>query len=517
MWNLFRFFIWTTALTFFSSSVYAQLNENRAIEPGKQKLLIVLKSGSAQPKIQEKWWQICSKIGSKLLVGVGPHGYGIFSDFSCFDENKKISGTLTERRWALIVTPVENKGKKSINFTLKINRETNYEDGSSAIFGINGFAVSEVSHAVVDKIDVLLQDEDFLNLIAFSLLEQAPFSVAAPENSISYKYVKTLGTRWSLPPLSEQMTMFDVRYNASKDAWDTGRTKYLKSEPVTSRPNSGSVKLRWLHSSFSRATILPQLQAQIDAATREYSKDTPSVEEENRVSGGLFHVRYGFSLVRNTELMKKATLVGLELRSKRTANREIVAWYDLVPSVKATTVNKLGTEESSSLRWGRFALGADFHGDFRDWTKGILQRISLIPRVSFWNLDFSVNSSGVLKTFKLERDFSVGIDLGVAREIGKFEIRLLAGTEAAGYFSKISNNATEEAIGKSSQVHTVKFAGDLLAKMISFDLFAKNCYLVGKAFAQTEKITVYKTAISGEKSSAALNVTFAGLGVGLNW
>lgn len=515
--------------------------------PMHLKIIWNLKDGTKDAKPVERnqektvWTTACAAIGRSLLVGEGPWGMGAFASFSCWLDDKKISGSAKGKPWTLEY------------------KETD-AGVSLVISDAESRKMSEVKYAPSDFSAYFFEDSEFVDLLAMKLLDGLPFmgcirkGALATEDRFSGRYPRTFGKSGRrypivLPPKylmgyrlerSKSGEVFRARVagvvaqssidpdNAAPEASPKKTEK--RTEPVVhwhANPElvtSNKTGFVWLHNAAGRDQMGVSLQAGINQAQKALS----DAVDEGMLSGvfsklkkgirattasGYVGVRYGPQVLSGDKLLSKTAFFGLIGEVRGGPLEGVRFYYDKLPQA---TVVQDGFD--TSIAWGRFIVGKSFGLKLAKFA----DRLDLTPKLGVWNFhlkypikfnaDETVSETG---TFDLDRALSFALEAGVEWTSSWYILRTWYSFDGAAIISKVgSKRVTSNRAGLDTYWATGP----------KFSLFGASFKTMLLGFMTYEHLGITNTSTNetltegqSEITDLAINSGYLGLGLALSW
>lgn len=491
------------------------------------------------------WLAACNVLGKSMFEGQGPWGLGVFSSYSCWLDEKKISSG-----------PTKNK-----TWTLE------YKETDENVFLVlsdpDHRKIAEVIMAPSKWTTYFFADREFCDLMAMKLLDGMPAIGVLSKGAISsggafksrYPYANVKGGRkfpLVLPPkniaayklfvdpatgvFSAETVGAAVLKSVDPETLLNDKTKATnKQEKPTSEAfvhwqateelvSSNKDHAAFLHNQNGRNRRSADIQPAIDAAQKILDTAAEGGVLSSVLRGlrkgilattasGYVGVRYGPQILPGDPLLAKTAFLGLigEVRGGPVGGLRF--YYDKVPM---TTVSQ--NEIETSIAWGRFIVGKSFGLNLSKF----IDRIDITPKLGLWNfhakLPIEADESGqVIKAgaFDLDNAMSLALEAGIEWSSSWYSIRPWYSFDGAGAISKVNKKrVTSNRIGLDSYWT----AGP---KFSLFSIPFKTTWLL---FAVYETIGLTNNdpksdLEDGESEITAIKFSsgYAGAGVAISW
>lgn len=448
-----------------------------SIEPGHVRIVWSLKQGTddsdpISKKTETKTWQTaCANIGKSLTVNQGPWGFGFFANFSCWIDDKKISGEAKKKSWVLEYKETEE------NVFIVISDSENRK-------------VSEVVLKPSRYTTYFFSDKEFTDIVALKLLDGLPAMLYLPKGSLtkegglSGRYVfgsPKGGRKFAVIPPPKNLMAYKLLQSPSNaysaEVFGTMTQKSLDADPADSKAakkSDSGVRWQaneelvtanargglWLHNQQGRNRRANEMQGIIDESQKTLAAAADEGVLSNFMRGvkkgllattasGYVGLRYGPQVLPGDPLLAKTAFLGLigEVRGGPLSGLRF--YYDKVPM---TTVTQNGNE--TSIGWGRFIVGKSFGMNLSKFA----DRIDLTPKIGLWNFHAKLpaerdadNQVSKVGSFDLDQAISLALEFGIEWSSSWYAIRPWYSFDGAGAISKFSKKrVTSNRIGLDS-------------------------------------------------------------------
>jgi hypothetical protein len=398
----------------------------------------------ALAKRQEKAKDACQSLGKALQVGRGPWGFGAFSTFVCYRDNKVVSGKARKTDWSLIILDTE----KNASFTLMAGNKI----------------VAEVKIQPSEFTFQILSDNEFIDLLAYSLLDSMPMGLNVTKASMKKTTTKFLGRYWragdasnfkyKMPPPPEEIILYHLRKNDKNGRFVSQVVATAKVNKLT-KPKAkkdgkrdilvGGSVLYEADSSIAAdigknslwgqnaagpggrqaelKTIIDEAHLQLDAAAKDGSLDEFLHSQDGGITkfllattaSGYVGLRYGLQVLPGDSIISKTNLFSLLLEIRGGPVKGLRYYYDKIPKTVSKKELSDGTEDESSIESARHVLAYSFGFD----PGFLVDRVTIDPKLGMWSFNASLPSNldddGVPREII---DFTLGNTLSLALEIG---------------------------------------------------------------------------------------------------
>ena len=503
-------------------------------------------SDPIEQKTENKTWlAACNTLGKSMSAGQGPWGLGVFSSYSCWLDDKKISsGPAKNKAWILEYKETEE------NVFLVLSDSDHRK-------------MAEVIMAPSRSTSYFFADREFCDLMAMKLLDGMPTIGVLSKGAISgdgafksrYPYANAKGGRkfpLIYPPkniVGYKLYVDPTSGVFSADTLGAAAQKTVDPEVVANDKDKSAKKIEkpsaepfihwqateelsandkeqsiWFHNQAGRNKRSAEIQPAIDQAQKilaEAAEDgvLSSVLRGLRkgilatTASGYVGLRYGPQVLPGDPLLAKTAFFGVigEVRGGPLAGLRL--YYDKVPM---TTVQQNGVE--TSIAWGRFIVGKSFGLNLSKF----VDRIDITPKLGLWNfhakLPTDYDTSGQVTkagAFDLDRAMSFALEAGVEWSSSWYAIRPWYSFDGAAAISKVNKKrVTSNRVGLDSYWT----AGP---KFSVFKVPFKTTWLL---FAVYETIGLTNTDPKTELEDGESEITgitfssgYTGAGVAISW
>lgn len=396
------------------------------------------------------WTEGCAKIGDALLAGKGPWGYGAFKSFGCYRGKKHVAGDVNEAKadaWTLTVVD----GVDEVGFT--ISRR--------------GKKIAQVRMPPSEYTLNFLEDAEFADLIAFSLLDAMPMALRISSTTKESGKDKFAGRHWSagtskafkydVPPPPVELVLYRLSWDRKRGLWRSqvvgtasrgkvvapkqtkekkktllvgGSVEYVSSVDLAAAGSTGPL---WAQDAAGPGSRQAELQNALreahlvlDAAAKTGQLATFLDEGAGLVTSllqsaasGYVGLRYGIQVLPSEgqlgRLLDKTSIFSLVAEVRGGPAKGLRYYYDKLPETKATLAAEDGSDERALLAFSRHTLGFSLGID----PGYLVDRLTVDPKLGMWEfharLPTSQNEDGkVLRsdTFEIGRSFSLAAEVG---------------------------------------------------------------------------------------------------------
>jgi len=451
--NFIRVFLLAAFCSTVSPRLIAQVNSANGFinlnEPGNIK--IQMTNSLAQlvridPSSRDdvtKWQQACGRIGLSLQVGIAPWGLGAFRQYSCWIDDKHISGP---KEGAVISASFSATGEYiKVDFF-----------GPAASPGMNAKLPRSAGFFK------LLDDDAYSDLVALVILDQLPYAglvnagvsrnvrhvklsqkvpkfvvgIDPPANMVAFQLTATS----TKPEALLAKINGDVLYNVITRT-DSNAPKEIRQKFGNTLPSAKNIKSFWIQNAAGPGKLTKSLTEHLDML-RDLIDD-----EENKIKSlfaGALVARFGISVVTEPELLKKSKLIGVVLDSRPFGFGGLRLFFDMVPTeTQIDLINE--KEEKTQFGWKRFAIGWSLSAAIAKWTNGLIDTVDFTPKASIWDLVMklriaTVDGSTRSYEFLVKNDHSFGWELGMEKTLAPFLFRVWYGADFLGWFAKLEGS-----------------------------------------------------------------------------
>lgn len=514
------------------------------------------KNKKAKKEYEKSFQTACKKLGEAMTVGKGPWGFGAFSSFGCYQGKKKVAGIEKNSKWEMSIV----HGKKNIEFNVIYKSDT----GTT----IN---IATVEQPASDSFFKFFLDDEFTDILAFSLLERLPMGIQVVKASIkgsppqfNGRYIragKSADFKFSTPMPPEEIVLFRLAWDEQAKAWRSsvvgiakqvridepkkkkrkkkkgvslqgGAVVYEISEDVSQLLSQGPVWGQGSDGPSARSEELEEIIAEANTKFQEAESNGSLLDYINGKSTGVFDkllstaasgyiaARYGIQVLSGDPLLAKISTFGLLFEMRGGPAKGLRYYYDKVPRVEANQeLSKLADEntpDKTSLESARHVLGfsVDFNPGF------LFDRVTIDPKLGMWTfsavLPADVDSEGKVisvKSFELGSTFSVALEVGLELLSDWYTLRGWYSIDSGFSLIKTGGQVTSNRFG----IDTYFTAGP------SFPIFGIPFKTALLAFFVFENVALEagdpKEAQAGDKEITGIEYSggFAGGGIGVTW
>lgn len=427
------------------------------------------------------WLTACNVLGKSMSAGQGPWDLGVFSSYSCWLDEKKISsGPAKNKSWILEY------------------RETQ-ENVFIVLSDPDHRKIAEVIMAPSRWTTYFFADREFCDLMAMKLLDGMPAIGVLRKGTVSndgtfksrYPYANTKGGRkfpLVLPPkniVAYKLFVDSASGFFSAETYGSAAQKSVDPETVVSGKDKSAKKqekslgepsIHWLANEelietnreqdvfFQNQTGRNRRSADIQPAIDKAQKILDEAAEGGILSSvlrglkkgilattasGYVGLRYGPQILPGDPLLAKTAFLGLigEIRGGPVAGLRF--YYDKVPM---TTVVQNGIE--TSIAWGRFIVGRSFGLNLSKF----VDRVDITPKLGLWNfhakLPIEFDEAGQVSkagSFDLANAVSLALEAGIEWSSSWYSVRPWYSIDAAGAISKVNKKrVTSNRVGLDS-------------------------------------------------------------------
>lgn len=446
------------------------LEQKPNFEPQHLKLVWKIKEGSKDSRPLEKgtesktWLNACSNLGKSLLIGQGPWGMGVFASFSCWTDDKKISGNPKGKPWTLEYMETDER----VSLTLM--------DADSRVMSEAAFGPSPYTA-------YFFGDKEFVDLLALKLLDGLPFlgyiakGALIGEGAFVGRYPRSLpnGRKRPVVPPPKSLTVYRLSVDKNSSLYhaqvvgSVSQASLDPESPLEAQVQKKSEKAKepmvhwraneeliqsnkdsfvWFHNEAGRNRMAPDLQLAIDQIQKVLAEAADEGMLTNMLRGlkksiiattasGYVGVRYGPQVLPGDDLLGKTSFFGLLAEVRGGPLEGVRFYYDKLP-LKA--VEQDGFE--TSIEWSRLVVGKSFGLKLNRFA----DRVEITPKLGLWNFhtklpvnydaDGKVTKVGV---FDLDRAMSFSLEMGVEWNSPVYVIRPWYSFDGAGLISKINS------------------------------------------------------------------------------
>lgn len=497
----------------------------------------------------QKWLNVCKSIGQTLKPGAGPWNAGAFKKTRCTFGDKSAKGKPTD--WLLAFKQTDVAIEVSLSYRSEAAQTVTY-----ATMSLSGPQV------FLDYV----QDEEFIDLIVMTLMDQMPFFMQIAPSQVemdgkdavlSARYPRIGASRerkFKLNPPPKELTLYTLEMDAETGRFNSrvvGRAKLDELEPVdakTMQKNRGKrnapqgwahyvldaeaakVTLNrrvWAHSSEGRGRRAKELSGSAAAASHlmtERAKDgelTDLLESGfdtftnallDTAASGYVGLRYGKQILTGDELLSKTSFVGLLTEVRGGPLSGLRVYYDVLPE---TSVERDGFE--TSIGWNRLIFGTSF-----TYNPGFLvDKLDLTPKLGVWTLnavlpteETAAGQVAATSRFEFKRQFGFGVEAGAELSSDWYVVRGWYGFDMALSLGKIGGSSV-----KSSRFGVDAF----MTAGPTFEVLGASLKTAILAFMFYESVELEKTGKSAESTAAgeisgiSYDGGYAGLGAAISW
>lgn len=409
-------------------------------------------SGSKKEKklFQKDFQRSCDKLGKSLLVGSGPWGFGVFNTFGCYYGKKHIGGLDRKSKWQLLI-----KSKaQSIVF------ESSFTSSAGTFVEL-----AKISFDASKSFFKFFADDEFTDIVAFSLLEKMPMGASVVKARISGsppqfsgRYIKSgrgSSFKYETPGAPTDLVLFTLEWSEEAKSWRSNvigtakkvkviepsrkkRKSRLKGGSVIFEVDSSAMKVLsaepvWAQNASGPGVLSEELsEVREDALEKLQSADAQGRLSDfinGKISGvldqlldtaasGYVALRYGRQALKGDEMINKTSIFGLLLEVRGGPLRGLRYYYDKMPKVELSRkIVVAGKREdiTTSIESARHVLGFSF-----DFNPGFLiDKITVDPKLGRWNfnavLPTEKDENGEIisvRTFDLGNTFSTALEIG---------------------------------------------------------------------------------------------------------
>lgn len=543
-------------LAFFLAFVFAKKSLAEPVVTDHVQIILDTKASKKKPmskKERSAYHEVfrlaCDKIGRSLLAGAGPWGFGIFNSFGCYRGNKFLGGVNQKSKWQVLVTD----SAQSIAF-------------EALYFSSAGTKVelARVSYPPSKSFFKFFADDEFTDLVAFSLLERMPMGalvfkarVGGTPPQFNGRYIRAgrgSSFKYDTPDPPGELTLFSLEWDEPSKTWRSAvqgtakKMKIVKPNKKTrkSRLRGGSVVYE-VTEALALTLAKGPLYAQSSAGPGYQSEDLDEIGEDaleklqaadnqgrlldfinGRITGvldkildtaasGYVAVRYGKQVLTGDEMLNKTSIFGLLVEVRGGPLQGLRYYYDKMPKVElARKLADGGGEVQTSIESARHVLGFAF--DFRPGF--LVDKLTVDPKLGRWNfkavLPTEKNLNGdivSIRTFDLGNTFSTALEVGAEMLANWYTIRGWYSIDSGFSLLKSGGQVTSNRFGidayftagPSFPIFGIPFKTALLAFFFYEDVALK--------LGRLETPQPGETAIE----EVGYEGGFAGLGLGVTW
>lgn len=400
----------------------------------------------------------CQNIGKSVQAGSGPWGFGVFKNYSCSHGAKKIFGNKKKSPWSMNIT----NSNKNFIFQIKNNSEIVAETklkGSESGFDT-------------------LQDPEFVDLIAYSLMLQLPFlikidhsKINKADQTVKFRHWKTSETaefKFKFPKPPQKIRFYTLQQDPVSKLYKShliGEGQLSKTEPPKLESPKGDKKKSqkkkdkdkvlkggfvyysvpqevlnlndtlslWAHLYDGPVEKDPQHEKIMNAASSELDKHALDGTLDNFLKGktgliasllesaasGYVGMRYGLQVLpvegQLGKLLDDTSIFNLVAEVRGGPVKGLRYYYDKLPETKMKLDGVNGEKVKTSVAFARHVLGFSWEIPI-DF---VVDRITIDPKLGVWTFNASLpvqqdEFGNVLSV----QDFNLGSTASVAIESG---------------------------------------------------------------------------------------------------
>ena len=505
-------------------------------------------SKESAKKRKSQWRKVCKSLGNTLKVGGGAWGSGGFTTFTCKESPSK--SKKKKSSWVLTL-------KQSDTEIVATVHHLSDRSAEPVEFAKQQFAYSE-------DFLLFLEDEEFVDMIALSIMDQLPFFMSiqlrkdeADETIFRARYPRVGGSRERKFPLilpAKELTFYTLEVDEKTGLFKSrvaGTAKLERLEPTgesARRKNRGKrnaiegyayyklddqavksarVGRLWGHNSQGRSRKSVETSKSIGVASTKLIDSASKGNLNSLLEGGFdlltnalldtaasgyVGIRYGKQILAGDPLLAKTSFFGLlsEIRGGPLGGLRI--YYDYLP----TATNNLDGFKTS-IGWSRLIFGTSlgFNPGF------LFDRIDITPKIGMWSLSATLpteqNEEGItigVSDFKFKKQLSFGVEAGVEWQSPIYLLRTWYGFDMALSLGKYGGSAVKSnRFGLDSFVNTGP----------DFSVFGANLKTALLLFVIYESVELSSPQVknspadAGEISGITYDGGYAGLGLAISW
>ena len=280
--------------------------------------------------------------------------------------------------------------------------------------------VSEISVPVKNTIWGFIDDKRLMNYVSLFLIDNAPYQYLISNlepiyesNSydgfkaneiefnnlyLSSSMVKTIKvSEYASNLKDEKAKVFKTRSFQYRKVQSYNLPKFQKSKLYVGINKEGRGKNSKKLMQKLNDYLIEKYDLHLSFATRS----THNLIDE--FSRGFVGLRFGKSLVRDSEILAKSNFIGLVFEKRAGLLDGLKINWDFAPEV---TDDYEG--DDLSLSWNRLAIGLGFHSNFGNFLDGFW----LVPRISIMQYSAVINQTdGDLLNFDISNSLTIGFEL----------------------------------------------------------------------------------------------------------
>jgi hypothetical protein len=498
-------------------------------------------SSERQKASKSSWVNGCRELGKTLGPQSNPWVYGVFDSFFCELNSKVVFGKKAKAQFSIEI--VDSKSKMTISLFQHLGKRSSKT------------LLAQFNLDSTQNLHTFLQDKEFVDLLALSILESMPAAGLVSAESERLKgdklFVRPLrkeqsaNLKYNYPGLPAELIFFELRWDKKASLWKSnvvgyGKLASTKKEPahyqlddnVQNAIKSGSV---FLHSSEGPVKASERWSAPLNDAVKDLDKVVSSGKFSDFMKGieldmldtllstaasGYVGFKYGVQVLPTYGelglLLGKTRIVSVLVEIRSGPAKGLRYYYDLLPETKAAVTLTDGIRDEQYIGFARHILGYSFGLDFDSF----IDRVTVDPKLGLWTFNARLpvqlsedGSVARLGDFNLGSTYSIAIEFGLENISDWYVIRTWAGMDTGYSLVKTGGKISSYRFGIDAFLTAgpeIPFFGTALkTTWVLFYVFDHLDIRSQESF----QLGVGEEVIKGLEYDAA----YAGAGVALSW
>ena len=520
------------------------------------RIILDVKSSRKVPKDKAEfeqylkdWKRACKNLGSAMVVGRGPYGFGVFGSYSCHLGGKFVAGADKPSRWSVILSD----GLREVKFQL------GHQEGAATT------VISEYSAPSSEYFLRFFQDDEYTDLVAYSLLESSPMGMlvtkaqvkGSPPSFLSryWRAGKARKFKYPVPDAPRYLVLYRLAWDDEQKQWRS----QVVGAATRSKVDLPKRKRKGKRSTLSGGYVVYETTAAVDAALAtgplwaqssegpgthrsEFQKTIKNAHLDLDLAGqndalndfftggkdlltqildaaasGYVGVRFGKEVLPGVgglgALLNKTKIFGLLFEMRGGPLKGLRYYYDTMPRTRASLPGSTGSVDAS-ISFSRHVVGFSW-----DFNPGFLfDRVTVDPKLGAWTfnatLPVAYDTSGnvaELAVFNLGRTFSLGLEVGLEELSSWYTVRGWYGINTGYSLLNSGGKITSNRFGVDAY-----FTG---GPEIPFFGVGMKTALLAFYFYESIGLTSNSVSTAGPAaiSGVSYDVGYAGLGLALSW